>query len=247
MKAFVLAIILILGPTILVGCSGNISDAQARVKPARPATASSGPQADVRQPEKPTTAATQDGMPAVAESSSPPAESKTAAPTSEKQDTETTAPVQQASAKSVAPKSNTVHEISFDDLNCGMQADIVFRPWMLTDRVKELDGQRVRIAGYMHPDAKQKGITEFVLLRNTECKFGPSGQADHLIQVKLEKGVTTNYSINPIEVVGQLIFKPFTGPDGNTWSIYEMSGESVSALRRKLPTSKDSRPGSSKS
>jgi hypothetical protein len=126
-----------------------------------------------------------------------------------------------------------VHDISFDDLNCGMQADIVFRPWMLTDRVKELDGQRVRIAGYMHPDVKQKGITEFVLLRNTECKFGPSGQADHLIQVRLEPGATARYSIEPVEVIGRLAFKPFTGPDGNTWSIFEMTGESVGAPRRK--------------
>jgi hypothetical protein len=127
-----------------------------------------------------------------------------------------------------------VHEITFDDLNCGMQADIVFRPWMLTERVKELDGQRVRIAGYMHPDAKRKGITEFILLRNTECKFGPAGQADHLIQVKLNAGVTTQFSISPVEVVGQLIFNPFTGPDGNTWSIFEMNGESVGAPTRRM-------------
>ena len=144
--------------------------------------------------------------------------------------------------KRAAPKSGVVHAITFDDLNCGMQADIVFRPWMLTERVKELDGQRVRIAGYMHPDAKQKGITEFILLRNTECKFGPAGQADHLIQVRLDPGITTSFTTSPIEVVGQLTFKPFNGPDGNTWAIFEMTGESVGAPRHRPPTGKDSRP-----
>jgi hypothetical protein len=131
-----------------------------------------------------------------------------------------------------AAKSTEVHQISFDDLNCSMQADIQFRPWMLTDRVKELDGKRVRIAGYMNPTDKQKGITEFILLRNTECKFGPSGQADHLIQVKLNKGVTASYSIGPLEVVGTLVVNPYTGPDGNTWSIFDMTGESAKPLRR---------------
>ncbi len=113
-----------------------------------------------------------------------------------------------------------------------MQADIVFRPWMLTDRVKELDGQRVRVVGYMHPDVKQKGITEFILLRNTECKFGPSGQADHLIRVKLEPGVTTNFMSKPVQVVGKLILNPYTGPDGKTWCIFDITGQSVGAPQR---------------
>ena len=65
-------------------------------------------------------------------------------------------------------------EISFDDLVIGMQADVVYRPWMLTERAKEIDGQTVRLVGYVHPGVdKQKHIKELVLLRNLECKFGP--------------------------------------------------------------------------
>src|SRR5262245_40473300 len=41
-------------------------------------------------------------------------------------------------------------KITFDDLIIGIQADIVFRPFMLSDRAKELDGKRVSIPGYMH-------------------------------------------------------------------------------------------------
>jgi hypothetical protein len=162
------------------------------------------------------------------------AESTDSQPASPKKEA-TASPEKETAAKRPAPKPGVVHSISFDDLNCGMQADVVFRPWMLTDRVKELDGQRVSIAGYMHPDAKQKGITEFILLRNTECKFGPAGQADHLIQVKLKPGVTTRFSISPVEVVGILKFNPFTGPDGNTWSIFDMDGESVGPPKRPVP------------
>jgi hypothetical protein len=125
-----------------------------------------------------------------------------------------------------------LHEMSFDDLNCGLQADVVFRPWMLTERVQQLDGRRVQITGYMLPDVKQKGITEFILLRNTECKFGPGGQPDHLVWVRMKSGATASYSNNPVEVVGILKVNPYTGPDGNTWSLFDMAGETVKARRR---------------
>ena len=35
--------------------------------------------------------------------------------------------------------------------------------------VQELDGKRVIITGYMYPGASQKGIKEFVLLRQKDC------------------------------------------------------------------------------
>ena len=118
-------------------------------------------------------------------------------------------------------------EIIFDDIQLPIQADMVYRPFMLTDRVKELDGRRVRIHGYMLPDSRTKGIKQFVLLKNTECKFGPGGQADHLINVLMVDGVTTKYQDQPITIEGTLKVNPFAGPDGNTWSIYDLACEQV--------------------
>ncbi|MCA9151633.1 MAG: DUF3299 domain-containing protein, partial [Planctomycetales bacterium] len=112
-------------------------------------------------------------------------------------------------------------EIVFEDIELPIQADIVFRPFMLTDRVKDLDGKRIRISGYMLPDSKTKNIQEFVLLKNTECKFGPGGQADHLLNVLLVPGVTARFEAEAISVEGVFEVNPFTGPDGNTWSIYD--------------------------
>jgi hypothetical protein len=48
-----------------------------------------------------------------------------------------------------------VEKITFDDLILGMQADMVYRPWMLESetnggRAKELAGKRVRLTGVMH-------------------------------------------------------------------------------------------------
>jgi hypothetical protein len=196
-------------------------------EPKEPQPAEQNPETAAAKEANETATASGDGT----SSKSQPDESKSAKTTKGK----TSSPKKETATNRPAPKPGVVHSITFDDLNCGMQADIVFRPWMLTDRVKELDGQRISIAGYMHPDAKQKGITEFILLRNTECKFGPAGQADHLIQVKLKPGITTRFSISPVEVVGILKFNPFTGPDGNTWSIFDMEGESVGPPKRPVP------------
>jgi hypothetical protein len=169
---------------------------------------------------------------------SPPSESAPNAPTPAADPAPTAAP-----AASAAPASPTgvrppadrqptrpgdAEKISFDDLNLGIQADVVYRPFMLTDRAKELDGKRVSIVGYMHGGVEStRGVKEFVLLRNTECKFGPGGQADHLAQVYLAPGETTAFEKKPVKVEGRLKIEPFVGVDGNTWSIYRLEDAQI--------------------
>ena len=68
-----------------------------------------------------------------------------------------------------------------------MKEDSVFDPGLLTPRVKQLDGQRVRIRGFIYPSVfQQTGITRFPLVKNTECKFGPGGVAHHIIVVEMQ-------------------------------------------------------------
>ena len=74
-----------------------------------------------------------------------------------------------------ARPSSEVVDITFEDINLGMQADMAFRPFMLTDRVNELNGRHVRISGYIDGGVAQaRGIQEFVLLRSrrTGRSFG---------------------------------------------------------------------------
>jgi len=116
-------------------------------------------------------------------------------------------------------------KITFDDLYLGMQADVVFRPYMIPEghRVKELEGKAISLSGYMHgAQLSQRGIAKFVLLKNTECKFGPGGQADHLAQVILRDGTTTEFTNAPVKVEGILKVVPYEGVDGNTWAIYNL-------------------------
>ncbi len=143
-------------------------------------------------------------------------------------------PPKRAALRPKADRSTTadgVEKITFDDLILGMQADMVYRPWMLESesnggRAKELEGKRVRLAGIMHAGVQsQTKNKDFVLLRNKECKFGPGGQADHLAKIFMKEGKTAAFAgDDTVFVEGTLRIKPETGEDGNTWSIYEIEG-----------------------
>ena len=128
--------------------------------------------------------------------------------------------------------TNRPIDISFEDVNLGMKEDMVFRDWLVSDRLNELTDKNVRIKGYMLPHERRTGIKRFVLLKNLECKFGPGGQADHLMDVKLQDKLTTRYHTKVVEVEGALRLRPFNGPDGNTWSIYELQATKVNLRRR---------------
>ncbi len=137
---------------------------------------------------------------------------------------------QRPPADRTVTRPGDAEKITWEDLNLGMQADVVFRPFMIGDdhRVKELEGKRISIVGYMHGgQAGQRGIKEFILLKNTQCKFGPGGQADHLADIKLKPEAGVPYSPSPIKVEGTLKLEPFEGPDGNTWSIYRLESAQI--------------------
>ncbi len=107
-------------------------------------------------------------------------------------------------------KPGDPEKITFDDLILGMQADMVFRPFMLTDRAKELEGKRVRLTGEMYAGsvAGSEKLKEFIVLRNRECKYGAGGQADHVADVLMKEGHTTKFTIGTIRVEGTLRINP---------------------------------------
>jgi len=134
-------------------------------------------------------------------------------------------------SKTQLPPKSEVEVISFDDLNIGMQPDAKFRPIMLEfndGRVKELFGTRVNLAGYMDPTDTLDGVTEFILLRNLECKFGPGGQADHLVHVVMQNELTTSFTDKVVYVEGELVLSEFPKDSPSTWSIYDIKATRVS-------------------
>lgn len=70
--------------------------------------------------------------------------------------------------------------------------------------LKALDGQRMRLRGFMYPTFQATGIDQFVLARDNQiCCFGRNPKVYDLVSVQMRDGVTTDYIQNrPFDVVG---------------------------------------------
>jgi hypothetical protein len=119
-------------------------------------------------------------------------------------------------------------DVTFDDIKFDMKKGGEFERAMLTKKIEGFAGQRIRIRGYILPSFRQKGIKQFVLVRdNMECCFGPGAYIYHNCQVECVPGVSTSFSIRPIAVHGTLRFKPLVGPDGKCLSVYHLTATRV--------------------
>ena len=124
-------------------------------------------------------------------------------------------------------ENGKVKEITFDDIKFDMKKGDPFERSMLTKKIEELDGQTVRIRGYMLPSFQQKGITQFVLVRdNLECCFGPGAALFDCVVVEL-KGTTATFTVKPIAVEGTFKIQEFKDPDGNHLAVYHLDGTKV--------------------
>ena len=73
--------------------------------------------------------------------------------------------------------------------------------------LKGLNGQRIKIRGYMFPTFETEGIERFVLARDNQiCCFGRDPKVYDLVQIDLKAGKTTHYipATRAFDVVGRL-------------------------------------------
>jgi hypothetical protein len=148
-----------------------------------------------------------------------------------------TAPLPQPTADSKAigvpegaPKIDAagIMESTFDDLKFPMDKAAKFERSMLTPKAESLLNKRIRIRGFMFPTPRNKGIKQFVLVRdNMECCFGPGAALYDCVLVTMKPGVTAEYSYRGIAVEGTLRLEELPGPDGRALAIYQMQGEAV--------------------
>jgi hypothetical protein len=129
-------------------------------------------------------------------------------------------------------------EINFDDLKFVIEKDHPFEDAMLTQEVKQLEGQKVKLRGYILPSTlfKETNIDQFVLVRdNQECCFGPGAALFDCVIIEMLPGKTTDFVTRPVTVEGK--FKIDTkkykypggaGPKGAShFAIFKIDGESV--------------------
>ncbi len=138
--------------------------------------------------------------------------------------------ISRASAAGPKAASRRAKDVSFDDIKFEMKQpkSRKFKRSMLTKAIEKLDDTPVRIRGYILPSFKQKGITQFVLVRdNMECCFGPGAALYDCIMVEMEKETSIEYTIRPVTVAGTFTIREVKGPDGKHWAVYHLQGTDV--------------------
>lgn len=98
--------------------------------------------------------------------------------------------------------------VSYDDLDLlkvlNMEPVTADAPDHLPQWLKDLEGKRIRLRGYMRPGELSEKLPFFVLARDTQaCCFGPNTKPYDIIPVIMRKGVTTDYiHLRPFDLVG---------------------------------------------
>lgn len=118
--------------------------------------------------------------------------------------------------------------ISFDDVKFDIELGEIFDDAMLTSEIRAMDGQTIRISGYIRPSFKQTGIQRFILVRDDmECCFGPGAMLYDCMIVTLAEGRETEFTTRPITVEGTFYVKEFMGPDDRIWAVFRIKDASV--------------------
>ncbi len=175
------------------------------------ATSENAGDSSTADPQVDNPAATPDGTATVAANSADPV-SPAADPASPGQPSED---MQKREIKLLIPSKTFKAEgtekalrVSFDDVDLlkvlNMDPVIPEAPGMMPDWLKQLDGKRIRIRGFMIPPFSETDVRAFTLARDTQlCCFGRNPLPYDLIDVFLKEGAETEYiELRPFDVVG---------------------------------------------
>ncbi len=112
-----------------------------------------------------------------------------------------------------------VLRVSYDDIDLlkvlNMEPVTLNAPELMPQWLKNLNGARIRIRGFMYPPFQQTGYEFFMLARDNQiCCFGKNPKIYDLFPVVMRDGVTADYILNrPFDVVGTFHIKAETIDD----------------------------------
>jgi hypothetical protein len=120
------------------------------------------------------------------------------------------------------------YDKTFDDIRFDIKPGDPFDREMLPDAIEAMGGERIRIRGFILPTPQQRGIKQFVLVRdNQECCFGPGAALYDCILIEMQPGKTTEYSFRPVAVEGTFDIHEIIGPDKKHLAIYRITADTV--------------------
>ncbi len=100
-------------------------------------------------------------------------------------------------------------------------------------RIKELDGKKVMMTGFMLPIDEVEKIKEFLLVQSLwSCCYGQPPDINGIVRVVMPKGKTTDYFFDPLKIVGTFKVEA-TMLDGYCVDIYQLHVESLEAIKLK--------------
>lgn len=100
---------------------------------------------------------------------------------------------------------------------------------LMPEWLKGLDGQQIRIRGFMFPTFEAEGLERFVLARDNQiCCFGRDPKVYDLVQVDMRSGKTTNYipATRAFDVVGRFKIE-MVSVDGKPYGLYSIQDAEV--------------------
>jgi hypothetical protein len=126
----------------------------------------------------------------------------------------------------VAARRQPIRNITFDTVKLNLNKGDPYHSDLLTPAVKQLDGSRVRIRGFILPPPQQTGLTRFVLVRdNLACCFGPGAAIYDSMIIQMKKDLSIDYTVQPIMVEGTFNIHEVHTPDGRCLSIYHLTAD----------------------
>jgi hypothetical protein len=118
--------------------------------------------------------------------------------------------------------------VTFDELTSWVYEDGLKG---MPKRVKDLDGKKVLMTGFMLPIDEVQNIKEFLLVQSLwSCCYGQPPDIHGIVRVVMPKGKTTDYFFDPLKVIGTFKVEA-TVIDGYCVDIYQLHAESLEAIR----------------
>ena len=123
--------------------------------------------------------------------------------------------------------------VSFDDLDLlkvlNMEPITPDAVDQMPDWLKGLEGQTIRLRGFMYPPSFPDGITRFLLARDNQiCCFGRNPKAYDIVAVTLREDAPTHYIENrPFDVLGTFHIEQQTFDDIESGTLYRLDNAQV--------------------